>query len=105
MAGGRAVLIDLGLVHPGCWVEDALYIERLYWGREEMLEGVRPMAALGACRAALGLDNGPDAPRLARARRALMAATSPAFLQQEGDPRYLAAALDHAERDLVRSMG
>lgn len=91
---GDAVLLDLGLIHAGHWVEDALYLERLYWGRPEVLEGICPVSCLGAQRARLGLAIGDDDATYANARRLLMAATSPGFLAQEGDPRYLAAALE-----------
>ena len=91
----EGVLIDLGLVHSGHWVEDALYLERLYWGQPEGLGGVDPVAALAQARARLGLraDVG-EAEEIAVVRRVLMAATRPAFLTSEGHPEYLAAALD-----------
>ncbi|MAY73731.1 MAG: hypothetical protein CMJ31_03225 [Phycisphaerae bacterium] len=95
------VLIDLGLVHPGHWIEDALYLERLHWGREEMLCGLRPLLSLAQRRSELGFPAMSDEDaRLAGIRRVLMAATSPAFLAEEGDPRYLAAALRHIETGL-----
>lgn len=86
-------LIDLGLIHAGHWIEDALYIERLHWGRPERLGGVEPLLELAAAREALGLENGDDWRELAGVRRVLMAATSPAFLNHEHDARYLEAAL------------
>ena len=66
-----------------------------------MLCGVRPFAALEARRRDFGLDVGAEAQRVADVRRTLMAATSPAFLKSEGDPRYLAAALRHAVAGLA----
>lgn len=32
-ADGSCVLIDLALIHPGHWLEDALYLERVCWSR------------------------------------------------------------------------
>jgi len=39
---GRAgcVLIDLAEAGPGHWVEDGVYLERLFWGRPGLLHGV-----------------------------------------------------------------
>lgn len=34
---GRCVLLDLAFVHPGHWVEDAVYIERQFWARPSCL--------------------------------------------------------------------
>ena len=93
-----AVLLDLGLMHAGCWIEDALYFERQHWGREEALCGIDPYSTLACKRLEAGLPLGDRHEQLASVRRALMAATSPAFLDQEGDPRYLAAALGLLER-------
>lgn len=94
----EGVLIDLGLMHAGHWIEDALYLERLYWGRPEALGGVVPIEALSEARARVGLDGDVEAARgFARVRRVLMAATSPAFLSQGSDEVYLAAALGQLE--------
>jgi hypothetical protein len=98
---GRCVLIDLALVHPGHWVEDAVYLERLFWGRPELLHGVRPVTAMARLLKERGLHGGEDHTAIANFRRVLMAATAPAFLAREGNPRYLAAALDMLERTLT----
>ncbi len=95
---GCCVLIDLALVHPGCWVEDAIYLERLFWARREQLHGVRLVRTLGQFRKELGLENTENASDLANVRRVLMAATAPAFLSTEGHPAHLVAALDLLER-------
>ncbi len=92
------VLFDLAEVVPGHWVEDAVYLERIYWGSPEALEGVKPVSLLAKARRALGLDTSDDYGSLANVRRVLMAATSPAFLQHEGRPAYLNAALTTIER-------
>lgn len=93
-----AVLLDLGLMHAGCWIEDAVYLERQHWGREDELCGVDPMESLAAARREEGLPVDEVCWRLADVRRTLMAATSPAFLEAEGGRRYLAAALSVLER-------
>ncbi|MBX3356881.1 MAG: phosphotransferase [Phycisphaeraceae bacterium] len=94
------VLLDLALVHAGHWVEDACYLERLYWGKPEMLHGVKPVTALNKFRKELGMHHGPeeDHQLLANVRRVLMAATAPAYLQREGHPRYIKTALETLER-------
>ena len=50
---GRCVLIDLALVGPGCWIEDALYLERLFWGQEDQLFGMDPLGTLASTRQAI----------------------------------------------------
>lgn len=94
---GKVALIDLARVAPGCWVEDALYLERLCWGREEALCGVDPVKTLAQTRTGLGLPVDEGDLALADLRRVLMAATSPAFSRTQGDPVYLRAALGRLE--------
>lgn len=96
------VLIDLAMVHAGHWVEDALYLERLYWGREEFLHGHDPLESLARHRREIGLTADAFDDRLADVRRVLMGATTPAFLGQENDPVYLPAALDKLRYVLPR---
>ncbi len=102
---GHCSLIDLALVAPGSWVEDALYMERLFWGREEKLCKIDPVQTLAATREAIGLAVGEEDFELAEVRRMLMAASTPAFLRTEGDPVYLKAALSVLERLLPRFIG
>ncbi len=90
------VLIDFSLVHPGHWVEDALYLERMYWGHEHLLCGIEPLRCLAEHRLLLGLHADGVDDELADIRRLLMGVTSPAFLHHENDPVYLGAALDKA---------
>ncbi|MEL7473364.1 MAG: aminoglycoside phosphotransferase family protein [Planctomycetota bacterium] len=92
------VLIDLGLVHPGCWIEDALYLERQFWAHPEALHGVKPLQALGRARRTRGLDNGEEYAELAHIQRLLLAGCVPARYVDEGTPAYAAAALERAER-------
>ncbi|MEX0876391.1 MAG: phosphotransferase [Phycisphaerales bacterium] len=102
---GHCALIDLAMVAPGSWIEDALYMERLFWGREDQLCGIDPLATLASTRAAIGLPADEEAMALADVRRVLMAASAPAFLRTEGDPVYLKAALGVLERLLPGFIG
>lgn len=97
---GPCVLIDLGMVHAGHWVEDAVYLERLFWAHPDALGGVKPVSALARLRRECGLGASDDYSELANVRRVLMGATAPAFLHREGHPKYLRAALEHVERTL-----
>lgn len=92
------VLIDLANVQPGHWIEDAVYLERVYWGKTESLDGAKPVKLLAEARKQAGLDNGSDYNELAEIRRVLLAATAPAYLKTEGHPKYLAAALETLEQ-------
>lgn len=94
------VLIDLALVHPGHWLEDALYLERQFWGHSELLHGVKPLTVLAKCRRELGLDANDQYAEHANTRRVLMAACAPALLEREGNAKYLDAALEVIERIL-----
>lgn len=95
---GDVVLIDLALVHAGHWIEDAVYLERLYWGHEALLHGVKPVSTLARLRRERSLETGEDYAHLAKVRRLLMAACVPAFLGREGNPVYVEAALGRLER-------
>lgn len=94
------VLLDFAETHCGHWVEDAVYLERLYWGRPQSLDGLKPVSLIAKARRTAGLDASDDYATLANIRRVLMAATVPAFMHQEGHPRYLQAALEVMERTL-----
>ena len=96
--GGRWALIDLGLVHPGHWVEDAVYFERLFWGHEDKLGGVEPVEAMAEARLRHGLPVGDRDYELADIRRLLTAACVPVFLAREGRPVYVRAAIERLER-------
>lgn len=102
---GALALIDLARVAPGCWIEDALYLERLCWGRDDVLQGVDPLTTLAKARRNLGLPAPVEDLALADVRRVLMAATSPAFSRTQGDPMYLRAALERLERLLPTVCG
>lgn len=92
--GAPCVLLDLALVHAGHWLEDALYLERVYWGHPEHLHGVNPVSTLAAFRRELGLEASDNYGLLASVRRVLTAAGAPALLEREGNKRYLAHALE-----------
>lgn len=92
------VLLDFAEVQPGHWAEDAVYLERMHWGSLHALEGVKPVSLLARARRALGLDTEGDYGALANIRRVLSAASIPAFLDREGNPAHLHAALETLER-------
>lgn len=93
-AGGRVVLIDLALVHSGHWVEDAVYLERQYWGRAELLHGVKPVSTLARLRRERGLPVEDHYMDIANIRRVLMASLVPLFMEREGNTKYMHAALE-----------
>lgn len=97
---GRCVLIDLALVRPGHWIEDALYFERLHWGTHA-LGSLDPVETLARTRRFAGLSVADEYHDLARVRRALMAASAPAFIRTESNPAYLDACLAHLEAALI----
>lgn len=94
------ILFDFAESHRGHWVEDAVYIERMYWARPKVLDGIKPVTMLAKARRTQGLDADDDYMTLANVRRTLMAATSPAYLETEGSRAYMSAALDTLENVL-----
>ena len=100
-----AMLIDLAAVRPGHWIEDAVYLERIYWARRSLIDGHDPVSLIGNARKRYGLaglcDEG-DVHHLAQIRRALLAATAPAYLKSEGSPTYLTACLSVLEEMLKK---
>lgn len=94
------VLIDLALVHPGHWVEDAVYLERLYWAKPELLAGVKPVSTVAKNLRDLKAIGAEDYSELANLRRVLMAASVPLYLEHEGHPKYVQAALLMLEKTL-----
>ncbi|MCH2152055.1 MAG: phosphotransferase [Phycisphaerales bacterium] len=92
---GEVTLIDLAEIRPGHWVEDAVFLERRLWARPERLADARPVATMAESRRRLGLPT--ESKYEAAIRRALMAATAPAFMKSEGHPRYLKACRDQLE--------
>ncbi len=102
---GPAVLLDLALVHPGHWVEDVLYFERVYWGRTELLRGVNLVSSLARIRRERGHHDSEDYGLIANVRRVLAAAAAPGLVEREGNPKYLAYALDLIPRLLPMAGG
>ncbi|VAX41961.1 hypothetical protein MNBD_PLANCTO03-2250 [hydrothermal vent metagenome] len=97
---GRCVLLDLAFVHPGHWVEDAVYIERQFWAHPEVLGKTKPVSEMGRRRRALGLEPHGNHGELAAARRVLMAGCVPAWWESEGTPAYAKGAMDVLDRHL-----
>lgn len=93
-------LLDFAEVHPGHWVEDAVYMERQFWARPQILGGAKPVSLMAKARRDLGLDTSDDYGMLANVRRLLMAATTPAFLEREGHPAMMSATLEVLSRVL-----
>ena len=97
---GPAILIDFAQVHSGHWVEDAVYLEHLFWARKQRLGHRKLVSQLAHQRHALGLVVEHDWPILASIKRALLAMTTPAMLDYDGDPQYVQAALEVLEHEV-----
>lgn len=95
---GPAVLIDLAGVHPGHWVEDAIYLEHLYWASPKAIYGVNPAKQIAAYLRDYGLSPGHNWPDLANIYRALLAMTAPAQRHNNLSSGHVAAALNVLER-------
>ncbi len=93
----KVSLIDLAEVHAGHWVEDAVYLERQLWGYKSRLKTTKPVHAMAVARKSLGMRVDDDYNDFVDIRRLLLAATAPAFMQSEGDPRYLSACLEQLQ--------
>lgn len=99
-SASRCVLIDLALVHAGHWAEDAVYLERQYWGHAELLHGIKPLAEFSRLRREAGLPVDTHATDIAIARRLLMASVVPLFLGREHNVKYVRGALEVIEKYL-----
>jgi len=95
----KAILLDFAGVRCGHWIEDAVYLERQYWANPEVSSTIKPVSLIAKARRKAGLD-ADDYTQLASIRRILVAACVPAFLDREGHPSYLAAALSMLEKQL-----
>jgi aminoglycoside phosphotransferase (APT) family kinase protein len=99
--GKTICLVDLAEVRPGHWIEDALYLERLYWSHPDRVRDECPLESMLEARLKLGLEVGKGIVALANARRILLAATTPAFIAQEGTRAHLKASLNVLENGLA----
>ena len=97
-AGGPAVLFDLACVHPGHWVEDAVYLEHLYWAAPKSLHGAKPVKLIAQHLRDYGLAPGGNWPDLANIYRALLAMTTPAQRHAMLGTAHTAASLKVLER-------
>ncbi|MFN0133709.1 MAG: aminoglycoside phosphotransferase family protein [Phycisphaerales bacterium] len=101
VARAPCVLIDLALVHAGHWVEDAVYLERQFWGHMDQLFGLHVVSTLARHRREIGLPTDGDYGAIANLRRLLMASIAPVNMVAgggESSPKYLHAALETIER-------
>jgi len=96
---GGAVLIDLAEVRVGHWVEDAVYLEHLFWSQPHRLHGRKLVSMLARERKARGLPAGEDWPELARVKRALLALATATKFHEVGRG-HAAAALAVLEREV-----
>ncbi len=96
----QCILIDFGEVHPGHWVEDATYLERVYWANPDISKKVKFVPLFAKARKKLGLPCEDDYATLAQIRRVLMASCAPAWIHRENHPAYLDAALNTIEKTL-----
>lgn len=96
--GGPAVLFDLAKVCVSHWVQDGVYLEHLYWGRPDDLDGHKLCKELAHHRKKIGLPVDKGWSQLAQAKRALLAMSVPARLEVDGNPHYVLGALQVLER-------
>lgn len=92
-------LLDLAEVRVGHWVEDAVYLEHLYWGARHRLAGRKVVSMLAQERKRRGLPVGEDWPQLASIRRALVAMVVPTHIN-DVPPTHANAALAVLEREV-----
>lgn len=95
---GPAVLFDLACVRQGHWVEDAIYLEHLYWANPKSLHGSKPAKRIAQHLRDYGLTPGHNWPDLANIYRALLAMTAPANRHNNLGPGHTDAALNMLER-------
>ena len=98
---GPAVLIDFALTHAGHWVEDAVYLEHLYWGHRHKLDGRKPCQMMARKRRELGLTVHKNWAQWASIRRAMVAARTPSIRRFREDPHHLQACLAILEKELA----
>lgn len=94
---GPALLIDFACVHAGHWLDDAVYLEHLYWARRDMLKGRKLCSMIARERRKHGLHVSAEWPQWAQIHRALLAMSTPAMLEHDGSPLHVQAALEVLE--------
>ncbi|MEM1109265.1 MAG: phosphotransferase [Planctomycetota bacterium] len=94
-----AALIDFAEVRVGHWVEDAVYLEHLFWSNPHRLHGRKLVSMIARERKSRGLTAGDDWPELARVKRALLAMIT-ATRFHEVSRSHAAAALAVLEREV-----
>lgn len=99
---GPVVLIDLAQVHQGHWIEDAVYLEHLYWSRRDKLDGRKICKLVARQRKQHGLKVESNWPQIAAIRRAMIAMCTPAALEHMGNPHHVEAALEVLEAQVGR---
>lgn len=98
--GGEAVLFDFAQTRRGCWVEDAVYFEHLFWSRRQRLNGRKLCKLIAQERKKLGLPVAPDWSRYASAYRALLAMSGPGLADLDGNPGHVQSCLEMLEMSL-----
>jgi len=98
--GGPALLFDYARVHPGHWVEDAVYLEYQYWGHRDLLKGRKLSKQLAQCRRALSLPVEEGWSTYAQVRRAMLAMSAPAMSEHHAEPLHLDESLRMLESEV-----
>ncbi len=98
--GGPAQLIDFACVRAGHWLDDAVYLEHLYWARRDMLKGRKLCSMIAKQRKKHGLRVCAQWPQWAQIHRALLAMSTPAMLEHDGSPAHVEAALQILEANV-----
>lgn len=88
------VLLDFAETHVGHWAEDAIYLERLFWARPDVIKEGKPVQAMRRARREAGLPTDEGDGLLLDLRRVLISATAPAYVDRDGHPAFLRAALE-----------
>ena len=94
-----AALIDFAEVRVGHWVEDAVYLEHLFWSNPHRLHSRKLVSMIARERKTRGLTAGEDWLELARVKRTLLA-ISTATKFHEVSRAHAAAALAVLEREV-----
>ena len=91
-------MFDFAQTRVGHWVEDAVYLEHLYWSRRGRLDGRKLVKQIAVQRKERGLEVDRDWVMFANVQRALLAMSTPVVICHSGDTQHLAAALEVLDR-------